>query len=158
MLQSFNIKPDCNIVVKNKIFKVHKFMLTAASDIFEKIFCSKRNRIDIIDFDPTVVKDALKFIYGQKPLQVYYQLYRFSVLYRIRLLMEFCEFYFEKNLGPNNVIPIYQQALENDRGYLRHFCVVFYKNNKEFVEKEETFLNASTELKNGLLIPFVLGP
>uniref|UniRef100_A0AC34FHL7 BTB domain-containing protein n=1 Tax=Panagrolaimus sp. ES5 TaxID=591445 RepID=A0AC34FHL7_9BILA len=132
-------------------------MITAGSDVFEAILNSSetRNSIDIPDFDEFVVKDAIKFIYGQKPPQAYYQLYRFSNLYSIRQLMDFCELYFEKNLGPNNVI---QQALENDRGHLRHFCVVFYKSNKENVEKEETFLKASEETKNGLIVPFVLGP
>uniref|UniRef100_A0A914ZAL2 BTB domain-containing protein n=1 Tax=Panagrolaimus superbus TaxID=310955 RepID=A0A914ZAL2_9BILA len=129
MLKEYGIKPNCNVVVNEKSFKVHNFMLTAGSDVFEAILNSTKNqkRIDIPDFEPAVVKDAIKFIYGQKPPQAYYQLYRFSTLYRIRQLMDFCELYFEKNLGPNNVIQIYQQSVENNRGHLRHFCVVFYK-------------------------------
>ncbi|CAD5233351.1 unnamed protein product [Bursaphelenchus xylophilus] len=116
---------DFDIVVNERVFKVHRVILQARSKYFAALFSSKNRetetgRMEIKEMDEDQVSVVLRFIYGAKlpdPSVVTLELYQIADMYRLIDLKYYCINVLASSLDSTNIICFLQHAehFQDDR-------------------------------------------
>lgn len=111
---------DFTFVVRGKEFKVHKCLLSIASDVFLKMFTcgldETKDNTATLDYAPEVFGIFIKFIYTnacpvEKMPLICMELYELAHLYEIKLLVKICHaFIMDKEIDSSNALELYEFA------------------------------------------------
>lgn len=111
---------DFKFNVRGKEFKVHKNLLSAASEVFKTMFTcgldETKNNSATEDCDPEIFEHFIKFIYtdivpeDEMP-EISHDLYALAHRYGINALMEICmEFILAEEIADENAVELYEFA------------------------------------------------
>lgn len=125
---------DFEFQVGNQLFKIHKCVFAASSDMLKRMFLSgfdesKKNFSNITEIDPEVFQVIVDFVYGNKA-EFYrnfensvFAIYRAAHMYEIKVLQDFCvDFFFEHCTGPDRAIETFTFASFYDLKELKELC------------------------------------
>ena len=125
---------DVTLAVGNEEFKAHKAILSARSPVFRAMFKhdgfkeQQENFVQIMDHDPKVVKEMLKFIYtGEVPelKEMVHDLFFIADKYQLERLKQLCEKQLWKDIGVKNVVDTLLLAMTHDLIRLKRSCTRF---------------------------------
>lgn len=99
------------LICGNEQFQAHKFVLRAASKIFDEMFKvnEESNSITVDRVSPEVFKDFLKFVYSGQVSMDYSQasqLFKVAFRYQVEDLREVCVDELLRNLSESNSVDI----------------------------------------------------
>ena len=150
---------DMKIVVQGKTFNVHRAVLAAQSQVFEKMFENNmkeklERKIEIFDLDSNVVEDLIAFLYSGRITNLkscHKQLFIAADKYNIQDLMKLCLTEIKKGVTLSNVVESLSLARmipsEMSKS-LKECCLSFLKRNKATIYKSkewEQFKESSPE-------------
>ena len=125
---------DVTLAVGNEEIKAHKAILSARSPVFRAMFKhdgfkeQQENFVQIMDHDPKVVKEMLKFIYtGEAPKlkEMVHDLFCIADQYQIERLKQLCEKQLWKDIDVKNVVDTLLLAMTHDLIRLKRSCTRF---------------------------------
>lgn len=112
---------DFTFIVHERMFKVHKSILAAASPVFDKLFETKfretiTNECYVNDIEPIAFQYLLDYIYcGKLPEEIHdgkvsRNLFEAAHYYEINELVDICTSVEHYNLSKNNAVDVYEWA------------------------------------------------
>ena len=138
---------DMKIICDGQEFPCHKFILSARSDVFRRMFTSslKMNEkeesiLDITDVSAETMKVFLQFIYKDKVEPEYIdQNLLFAVdKYNFKRLVNICVKYFENTINITNVMEItFVAYLINNDALLEKASKFIFQNHGKIKKPEE---------------------
>lgn len=128
---------DITIVVGEQEFHAHKCILSARSDVFAAMFEhtmeeTTTNRIEITDFEPTVIQEMLNFIYSSRIDNLKglaKDLLRAGDKYAIPQLMELCENQLRTDLHVDTATEVLVIAYLCNANRLKEYAMEFINLN-----------------------------
>ena len=146
MLLKNELCTDVSLIVGDRTFPAHKYILSSVSDVFKAMFTHsmKENKSGIVkidDIDADVIDEILCYIYTGKTknmAKLARQLYAAANKYQILDLTAKCEEHFIFNLNNENVIDLLEDATLYNSEILRSTAMIFVgKHENEIVTKEQ---------------------
>ncbi|XP_035218022.1 uncharacterized protein LOC118191335 [Stegodyphus dumicola] len=138
---------DIRIVVGEKTFSAHKFVLSARSPVFSRMFASemiesKNSIVEISDVDADTIDKMLFFMYSgvleKLPEATTMQLYTIADKYDIPVLTEICSSFLKSDFTIKNVCEILQLAgVHSDRDLYKSALAYFTAHAKEVFSTDE---------------------
>ncbi|XP_013105716.1 speckle-type POZ protein [Stomoxys calcitrans] len=141
---------DVTFVVANKEFKAHKAILTVRSEVFAAMFDhegmdeNKKNRVEISDFEPTVIQEMLTFIYSNRSPNVdemAADLLPVADKYALHKLKIMCEFVLHRDLRVDTAIETLILADRHGAAQLREQALSVIKENISAIIKTDAWQN-----------------
>ena len=144
---------DFKIIVGEKEYKVHKFILASQSSVFEKIFTNKaeggvqtiQTINSMANFNEKVFEDFLRYFYNGGVIrneENVVELFELSVEFNVTNLKSECEELLLKTLNEANVIEIYNLGYQNGseklkRGALRTIQEIIPGTSDDLIHEKD---------------------
>lgn len=130
---------DFSIIVRDKIFFTHKFMLASKSDVFKAMFShkmleSEEGIIKIDDFSAEAVKEFLQYIYTNKAKNLSIlsvELYKLAHKYQVEGLKDICLEDIIFNVNCQNAVEIFDLVSLYDLSVLKEKLISFMSSREE---------------------------
>ncbi|XP_014203943.1 protein maternal effect lethal 26-like [Copidosoma floridanum] len=151
---------DLELVVDDKVFKVHKNILSVRSKVLCKMIETemvekKTGTIKLEQWDGVVVEQLLNYIYTDTCDMTItpFKLFQLSHYLDITPLEEMCKWHLKCNINVQNIVQILELANEDqyELSDLKTAAEKFVKSNEAILAKESTYVNyliKSINLKN----------
>uniref|UniRef100_A0A7E4VNM2 BTB domain-containing protein n=1 Tax=Panagrellus redivivus TaxID=6233 RepID=A0A7E4VNM2_PANRE len=157
---------DAEIVVGNNRIKVHRYMLSLMSPVFQAYFQhdtqeSQTGVINITDFEFQTVKNVIDFAYGrdieEKPISEIIGMLQFADKYDIKTItkLENC---LHTNLHPETFSTLAQHAWSFDNKELQTKCAQYYRDNVQVIALRHDFVELTPEVQNAVIRAAALQP
>ena len=141
------IYSDVALIVGDKTFKAHKYILSLQSDVFKAMFSYNMAENDscmvkIDDFDAQVIENMLQYIYTcttPNLPKLALELFKVAHKYEIHGLKFKCEEYLIFNLNRQNVIDILELARIYDLKSVKNVATSFVHSHEADMVKEGSY-------------------
>lgn len=143
---------DVTIITGDDRIPAHKFMLCLRSEVFKAMLCmgmseTRSNEIVISDFDESIVRELLKYIYtdecSPKSLEENCELiFAAACKYQIQGLETLCEVYMSSTINVSNVVKIAYFADLYGKKELKNCALQFIAMNAKAVIQTEGFFDS----------------
>lgn len=133
--KEFDVFSDFKFKVKDKEFKVHKIVLSQASDVIKTMLTSnfeesRENSASLDNVDSNVFEILVDFIYGDKDsfgakssIDLLHKIFEAAHYYQIENLQHYCIARIFKNLTDNdNILETYSFSWKYDITDLKEYC------------------------------------
>ncbi|XP_070554794.1 kelch repeat and BTB domain-containing protein 8-like [Ptychodera flava] len=155
---------DVVLVVESEEFACHKNVLAACSPYFEAMFTgglceAGMDRVELKEIDAGSMKAVLDYMYTSEVSlceESVQGIVQASHMLQIEPLEDHCASYLERHLHASNCIGVYNLAVMLSHIGLRTAAWDFLNLNFKDVQKEEEFLQASSELMGKMLMSSAL--
>mmetsp|Transcript_4357 Transcript_4357/g.5999 ORF Transcript_4357/g.5999 Transcript_4357/m.5999 type:complete len:346 (-) Transcript_4357:327-1364(-) len=143
---------DVTIIAGDERIPAHKFMLCLRSEVFKAMLCTgmtetRTNIIEISDFDESIVRELLKYIYtdecSPKALEDDCELlFAAACKYQIKGLETLCEVHMSSTINVSNVVKIAYFADLYGKKELKSCALQFIAMNAKAVIQTEGFFDS----------------
>jgi hypothetical protein len=151
---------DMSVVVGNERISVHKFILGARSSVFKTMLTcgfseSTSNEILISDFEPTVVRGFVEYLYTDNVSEFVMNLHSESLLqiahkYNVQGLLILCEVHLSNHLTAQNIVSRLTLADTFNCVFLKDVCMKFVSENVREVFSIHSTTDVCKLMSNGL--------
>jgi hypothetical protein len=148
---------DVVVVCGNRTLHCHKIILAGRSEVFNRMLTgefmeAKEGRVEIRSFEPDVVENLIKYVYGEEVPKhaISWELFEAAEMYGVAGLRDLCLWSLRRSISVENCARTLEVASMHNLSDVFALAVDFFKNNLNEVAKTDDWERISTT--NGALL------